>query len=303
MRIHPRQVEAFRAVMLTGGITQAARFMNITQPAVSRLIRDFEAELKLRLFERDGGRLAPREEAIALHREVERLYVGLDHIGVVANDLRYSKDGAIKIGSVAALSRICMDHVIGRFSARHPHVSITFETESTERILALTALHQYDIGLIFAHFEQWGLSTEKLADGHAVAVLAGGHPLAGRASISLEDISAHRAVVPGRRTPLRMTLDEKLAEAGLSLVSPIEASLANCATLAAQGVGVGITDSLTAQAFTGRAVLLPLVPGIPVTYSVVLPPQAPRNSLVELFRGSLIETLGGEAFHNTLRRV
>ncbi|MCL6408690.1 LysR family transcriptional regulator, partial [Dickeya dadantii] len=54
MRINPRQVEAFHKVILTGGITAAANMMYITQPAVSRLIKDFEDALNLKLFDRDG---------------------------------------------------------------------------------------------------------------------------------------------------------------------------------------------------------------------------------------------------------
>ncbi len=42
VRINSRQVEAFRATMLTGSVTEAAKLMVVTQPAVSRLLRDFQ---------------------------------------------------------------------------------------------------------------------------------------------------------------------------------------------------------------------------------------------------------------------
>ena len=41
-RINSRQVEAFRAMMLTGSVTEAAKLMAVTQPAVSRLLRDLQ---------------------------------------------------------------------------------------------------------------------------------------------------------------------------------------------------------------------------------------------------------------------
>src|SRR5262245_21177406 len=69
--LNHRQVEAFRAVMLTGGVTTAAQLMNVTQPAVSRLIRDLQESLKLPLFERRGTRLLPTAEALSLYQEVE----------------------------------------------------------------------------------------------------------------------------------------------------------------------------------------------------------------------------------------
>ncbi|WP_245333904.1 LysR family transcriptional regulator, partial [Bradyrhizobium guangdongense] len=71
-RINSRQVEAFRAMMLTGSVTEAAKLMVVTQPAVSRLLRDFQALLKMELFERRGTGLVPTAAAMALYTEVER---------------------------------------------------------------------------------------------------------------------------------------------------------------------------------------------------------------------------------------
>src|SRR5258708_2301476 len=61
--LNPRQVEAFRAVMVTGSVKSAAKTMHVTQPAVSRLIRDLQLTLKLALFHRRGNRLEPIAEA------------------------------------------------------------------------------------------------------------------------------------------------------------------------------------------------------------------------------------------------
>ena len=52
--LNPRQIEAFRAVVLTGGVGMAAKLINVTQPAVSRMIRDLQQQLGLTLFERRG---------------------------------------------------------------------------------------------------------------------------------------------------------------------------------------------------------------------------------------------------------
>ena len=53
MRFKLRQMEVFRAVMLTGSMNGAARLLSVSQPAVSRLIAHTELSLGLQLFERD----------------------------------------------------------------------------------------------------------------------------------------------------------------------------------------------------------------------------------------------------------
>ena len=57
MNLSIKQLEAFREVMRTGSISEAARILNRTQPAVSSLISNLEEELGVSLFERQRGRL------------------------------------------------------------------------------------------------------------------------------------------------------------------------------------------------------------------------------------------------------
>src|SRR6266568_2164551 len=72
-RINSRQVEAFRATMLTGSVTEAAALMTVTQPAVSRLLRDLQALLKMELFERRGTGLVPTAAVMPTgHRLAEK---------------------------------------------------------------------------------------------------------------------------------------------------------------------------------------------------------------------------------------
>ncbi|CAJ3076526.1 LysR family transcriptional regulator [Burkholderia pseudomallei] len=63
MRLNLRQIEVFRAIMLTGSISGAAKLLHVSQPAVSRLISYAEQRLGLALFERIKGRLYPTPEA------------------------------------------------------------------------------------------------------------------------------------------------------------------------------------------------------------------------------------------------
>src|ERR1700726_2145190 len=96
-RINSRQVEAFRAMMLTSSVTEAAKLMAVTQPAVSRLLRDFQALLKMELFEKRGTGLVPMAAATALYMEVERSFVGLERITVSAEEIRGRRIGSLLI--------------------------------------------------------------------------------------------------------------------------------------------------------------------------------------------------------------
>lgn len=283
MRIFPRQVEAFRAVMLTGSMTGAAEHMHISQPAISRLIRDLEAEVAMNLFERKGSRLLPRESALLLFREVERFYVGLDQIGRAAYDIRLMKGGVLRIGAVSSLNGICVQQVMRDFMRSFPQVTLIFDTESTDRIVDLVALRHYDLGLVFGHEGRAGLPSETIAETEAIAVMAADHPLAERDAIGVGDLADQRLLIPGRRAPLRLRLDRVMARAEIPLSAPFEASIANCCQLAAQGLGVAIVDPLTAAEHGSKLAIRRFLPKIAMDYEIVLPPQAPASILVEAF--------------------
>ncbi|TSD84774.1 LysR family transcriptional regulator [Mycobacterium sp. KBS0706] len=287
MRINPRQVEAFRNVMLAGGITAAAELMNVTQPAVSRLIRDFEFAVKLKLFEREGSRLSPRDEAVKLYREVERLYLGLDQIGRIAGDIRTAKGGVVRIGSIPTLSPLCANEIIPALVADLPDVSLVFDTESTNHITDMIASHQYDVGFVFGRADHKGPSFDLLATARVVAALPPGHRLAQAEAVTVKDLVGCRTILPGRKTPLRASVEQIARRDGTSLSSPIETSLWNCCVLASKRVGIGIVDQITALNFGDGIAVRPFEPEIAVDYLAITPPRAPRGHIVE----SVVERL------------
>ena len=61
--INPKQLAAFRAVIVTGSVTGAGKILHVTQPAVTRLVKDLELQLGLTLFTRRAGRMTPTSHA------------------------------------------------------------------------------------------------------------------------------------------------------------------------------------------------------------------------------------------------
>jgi len=125
-RINSRQVEAFRAMMLTGSVTEAAKLMAVTQPAVSRLLRDFQALLKMELFEKRGTGLVPMAAATALYMEVERSFVGLERITAAAEEIRSRRTGTLRIAALPALSNGYLPRLSGRFLMERPNLNLAF---------------------------------------------------------------------------------------------------------------------------------------------------------------------------------
>ena len=83
-----RHIEVFRAVMLTGSASAAARLLSVSQPVVSRVLQHAELGLGFALFERARGRLLPTAEARALFAQVQRAWGEIERVEALAANLR-----------------------------------------------------------------------------------------------------------------------------------------------------------------------------------------------------------------------
>ena len=255
--LNHRQVEAFRAVMLTGGVTTAAQLMNITQPAVSRLIRDLQDTLKLKLFERRGTRLLPTSEALSLYQEVEQSFVGLDRITRAATDLRGRRAGVLRIASYPALATTFLPRFVARFLATRPRLDIAIHGVSSRIVLEWVASGQCDIGFASDALDFPSVKAEMMQEAAAVAIVPPGHKLAERPFVQPKDFRGERFITLGPFTLLRHRIDFAFSAARVQRQLQVETNLTEIACgLVASGVGVSIVDPLMAEAFRHRGLVV-----------------------------------------------
>ena len=119
-----RQVEAFRALMETNSVTKAGKLLFITQPAVSRLIADFEDTVGFCLFERRKGRLYPTEEGKLLYKEVEKAFIGLKQIAQTAQSIKSLARGSLRIVAIPAMVTSFLPSVVSAFSKKYSGINI-----------------------------------------------------------------------------------------------------------------------------------------------------------------------------------
>src|SRR5471032_1331068 len=105
-----KHIEAFRAVMLAGSMTAAAKELFTSQPNISRLITQLERETGLLLFQRSGVRLIPTSEGNAFFREVERAYVGLQGLTNAAAQIKNLGTGRLRIAAMPSAGMTLVPH-------------------------------------------------------------------------------------------------------------------------------------------------------------------------------------------------
>lgn len=250
-----RQVEAFRAVMLTGRVTAAAEMLRITQPAVTRLIRDLQTATRLRLFQRQGSRLLPTSEANALYLEVERSFVGLDRIGRAARELQQHKVGVLRIACLPALVNGYLPRFLATFLADRPDIQVTLFGMPTVSVLDWIASGQCDIGFAELPIDHPLVRKEPLPVVQVVAAIPSGHALARKSALQVTDLDGQALIGFTPTTILCDRMDRLFAQAGVQPSRRVETplSMIACAFVAA-GLGIALVDPFTGREFARSGV-------------------------------------------------
>lgn len=289
--INPRQIEAFRAVMVTGGITAAAELLNISQPAVSRLIGDLQYALKLTLFERRGPRIAPTSEAISLYQVVDRAFVGLELIEQTARDLTARRSGALRVAAMPALGVGFLPRYVARFLAERPRVDIALRGSTSPIILDWVATGQCELGFAHTPIDHAAVVTEKIHGIPAVAILPPGHPLAAKEVLVPKDFEGESFISTTPPALLRSRIDTAFADHDVARVMRVEAQLTmNACAMVAAGYGVSVVDPFTAQDYVPHGLIVrAFEPRIGFDIAILRSAQVPLSMIAEDFLNGFME--------------
>lgn len=286
MSLLNRQIEAFRAVMLTGGMTPAATTLHITQPAVSRLIRDLELDLRLELFRRRGNQITPTPEAQALFSEVERSFLGLEHLRDYAAELSGTRSGSLRVASLPAMALGFLPKHIAQLCATRPNLSILLDGMPSHAVLERVAGGQFDVGFAALPADRPSVILRPLKAA-AVVVLPIAHPLAERAAISTADLQGERIILLGRGSYFRHSIETALGPLAQNQSIETPLSAIACA-MVREGLGVTIVDPFSAASFEGWGVTVrPFTPALDVGFALVIPRNRPLSKLAQDFLDAL----------------
>ncbi len=141
-----KQMEAFRAVMLTGSVSLAAKHLCKTQPAVSMMISTLEEDIGFQLFERIKSRLHATPEADYLYEEVEAVFSRFQDVLQTVQDIQNKQYGFLRIGCMPGASTFFMPELLADFLEEYPKVQASLQTRASEHVADWIASNQYDIG-------------------------------------------------------------------------------------------------------------------------------------------------------------
>lgn len=285
MKITFRQIDAFRTVILTGTVTEAAAMLGISQPAVSRLVLDLEEQLGFKLFRRAGRTLAPTEEARLLMEEVTRALSGLERIKEAAAAIRSFRHARLSIITTPTFSSAIAPGLMARFAARCPEASVTLEVQSSDDAVEWMVSQNFDFGITHHRVAAPQMHRLPLAEREALCILPDGHPLADREEVTAADLAGDSFVSYRTGSQYRFLIDEAFRAAGIERRMQYEARTTDAVCrLVAAGLGVSVIGTIEAtRAAVEGCRLVKFTPAIPFSAMLIWSENKPLSAVAQEF--------------------
>ncbi|AJG23551.1 LysR family transcriptional regulator [Cupriavidus basilensis] len=285
MKLNLRQIEVFRAIMLSGSISGASKLLYVSQPAVSRLISYTEQRLGLLLFQRIKGRLYPTPEARRLFDEVGAVYQSVQRVNEVAENLAENRVGQLRIACSPNIGQSLMPRAVAIFCQRYPDVRIVLHTLIPGALLQGLLTHQVELGITFMPVGHPSLQVLPLYRNRIVAVLPKDHRLAARDCIDASDLIDEPFVGYSSDIPFGQLVQQVFGSEDRQPVPRIEVQQAHVACSMVQaGVGVALVDEITMQGpIWSGVVARPITPEVHAPIDVFRLELQPLSRLAQEF--------------------
>ena len=249
--VHPlgvKHVQAIHAIVLTGSVTGAAERLHVTQPALSNRLRDAEERLGFDLFQRRGGRLVPHDSTMLLFDEIERSFVGLQHINSLCERIRQKRRRRLAIACTPVFAAAVLPSVLAAFRGQVSDLFIAVESRSAEQVAALVASGKADVGFGLEVAAMPGLHSALLATVPMLCYLGPQHPLARRGgTLHAQDLLAEPMLSLSRSEGVEQVVANAFHGCGGLPPAVLEcpAAVAAC-SMAGAGLGFVVFDPLPA---------------------------------------------------------
>jgi len=258
-----KSLRAFRLIVERGSLSAAASALNLSQPAVSRLVAMLEGELKLILFNRTGRSLRMTKEGAAFYDATKHLLAGLDEIPSIAKDI-LAGDRQFRLITTQRIAKGLIAPALALMRRENPKVHCAVDVLSRIELDTLVGMRRFDLGIASLPVKHAlvDIENEPLFRVRAEAVLPKDHPLAGREMVTAADLAGQDLVGLWQDQVWRQQMNDFMRSGGKTgqFVVETRSSMMAC-QLAGEGVGIAFLDRLSAHGLDlSRVRLVPLEP-------------------------------------------
>ncbi|CAB3701268.1 Cys regulon transcriptional activator [Achromobacter denitrificans] len=258
--------------MSTGSVTAAGRLLGRSQPAISRLLQELEAEIGYPLFARSGPRVTPTEQGFLLYDDVERALTSLQQIRGRAEEIARGQAQPLLMAATSALAAGLVPNALKRIETRIGAARVQLRSASPEQVVHAVLSGAAQLGATSLPLEHRGLTVHWIGQAPCVAALPEDDPVAQQAVVPVSALAGRRLITMANPFRLRRRLDAALAPNGQMPGTLETNSSVNALAAVRAGLGVSVLEPITAYGAPMAGVAIrPIDLDIPFFFGVITP--------------------------------
>lgn len=211
------KVRVFHSAAISLSFTRAAHDNLISQPAVSKAIRQLEQQMGHTLFERNGSKLVLTAAGILLKEHIEKALVDekrlLFDLGMLTNQFK----GSFTLGASTTISQYIIPKILLQFSNNHPKLEVKLLSGNTSDIELAALAKTIDLGIVEGLSHRSGLRYIPFKEDRLRVVCHRSNPLFSHSSISIELLKTQPLILRENGSGTLEVIEHSLRQCGLKI--------------------------------------------------------------------------------------
>lgn len=217
-----RQLLAFLTIVETGGFTNAARKLHLTQSALSHQIKSLETQLRAPVFVRLGKRVVLTQSGEVLLPYATSVLEQLQAAREAITTLHEPGHGRLRVSAASYSCYQILPHVLRDFHAAYPHVELFVAAEYTDKAVQGLLGGSLDVGIFVMPPSTDGLHVESLCKDELVVMIALQHPWAKRRHVQWADLATQVLITYNHASETFQMIQRELHKRGVSIHESME---------------------------------------------------------------------------------
>ncbi len=276
----------FHEVAKHKSFSKAAEELFISQPAVTKHVKELERKVGIGLVQRRRGGFALTEAGKVIFKYTHKISSHLMEIENLLGNLKKDYQGILRIGTTESYSKGLMPKLLSAFQASFPFMKIALDVGNSEEIEKSLLAYKNDLGLIAGikmspRFESIPFLKEEL-----VLIVSPNHSLAKKQAVSLKELGRYPLIIRAKGSTTRKIILQAFKEAGIHPSLLIEAGSSEfIKQWVSEGKGVSIIVKRAVEDEEKRGIIktIPLFEKLYLKVAFIYLKEAKSNPAIKTF--------------------
>ncbi|MCP4111878.1 MAG: LysR family transcriptional regulator [Desulfobacteraceae bacterium] len=215
-------LRVFYAVAKLQSFTRAAEELCLTQPGISKHIKQLEEYYETRLFDRLGRKVMLTRAGEILFAATRDIFYLIDEAKIKIDELKGLVGGKLRIGGSFTIATYILPAIMGKFKTKYPGIEINLDISLSREIAGKVLENTLDIGFLGAPVSDERLITKQFLSDELVVVVPLGHEWAERRSVRPCELADKPYIMQKKGSGTRAIVEKKLELEGIVLKKTME---------------------------------------------------------------------------------